>query len=237
MDKMFFTKTYANSDGTAGAAGRNHQPGAGECPTETSQTGSGADDHTSTAAPNSTANAHEAQEPEPPPEKAEPGRTPAGQGCPAAGHTTSTPPAPATADTMVAERAASAAGCCEAATNTCADGTAYRMAESKPAAQPTSTGQPATTDGSTDRPAETAKRQERLPEKPTTGKATGNETGAAAGAADKPRTERRHMAENQPGNTEAEHPHPAGTTTKIRETNETLPENYQHWPQKIPTKR
>ena len=49
MDKMFF---YANSDGTAGAAGRNHQPGAGECPTETSQTGSGADDHTSTAAPN-----------------------------------------------------------------------------------------------------------------------------------------------------------------------------------------
>ena len=108
---------------------------------------------------------------------------------------------------MAAERAASAAGCCEAAANTCADGTAYRMAESKPAAQPTSTGQPATTDGSTDRPAETAKRQERLPEKPTTGKATGNETGAAAGA-DKPRAERRDMAES-PGNTEGEHPRPA----------------------------
>ena len=161
-------RAYPNNVGATAAAGRNHQPDAGECPAEASQTGSGADDHTSTAAPNCTASAHEAHDPEPPPQKAEPGRTPTGQGCPAAGHTTSTPPAPATADTIADERAASAAGRCEAAANTCADGTAERMAASTPGAQPTKTGLP--TAGRTEAAAAQAAPQEREPEKPTTGK-------------------------------------------------------------------
>lgn len=160
---------YTKSVGACRAGGRNHQPGAGAKPVDASHAGSVVEDHTSTPAPNCTARAQEAHDPDPPPENAAPGRTPTGQGCPAAGQTTSSPDDAATACTRAADRWARAAGCCEAARNTRADGEASDTAASTPDAHPTKEGRPAKC-GTTDSAAATAAGQRREPEKPTTGK-------------------------------------------------------------------